>query len=120
MVQYAALDVLDKDTAIHVLDEHGRLVWKGKRASEPEVLATALQCNKTDARDAETLAQLVRTGWYREARVKGWAAHAVRPLVNARSQLVGISTDLSNQRSGACSRPLGCPPSGLMRALSTC
>jgi transposase len=49
-----------------------------------------LQRNKTDARDAETLAQLVRTGWYREARVKGWAAHAVRHLVNARAQLVGV------------------------------
>jgi hypothetical protein len=31
MVQYAALDVSDKDAAIHVLDEHGQLVWKGKR-----------------------------------------------------------------------------------------
>ncbi len=59
--------------------------------------ATALQRNKTDARDAETLAQLVRTGWYREARVKGWDAHAMRHLVGARAQLVGISTDLSNQ-----------------------
>ncbi len=49
------------------------------------------------AHDAETLAQLVRTGWYREARVKGWAAHATRRLVGARSQLVGISIDLSNQ-----------------------
>src|SRR5919202_3494240 len=62
--------------------------------------ATALQRNKTDARDAETLAQLVRTGWYREARVKGWAAHAVRHLVGARAQLVGISTDLSDQLRG--------------------
>lgn len=59
--------------------------------------ATALQRNKTDARDAETLAQLVRTGWCREARVKGCVAHAVRHLVNARAQLVGISVDLSNQ-----------------------
>jgi transposase len=59
--------------------------------------ATALQRNKTDARDAETLAQLVRTGWYREARVKGWAAHAVRHLIGARAQLVGMATDLSNQ-----------------------
>ena len=74
---------------------------------------------QTDARDAETLAQLVRMGWYREARVKSWAAHAMRHLVGARAQLVGISIDLSNQiRSvlkpsacaraggpGACSRP---------------
>jgi transposase len=56
-----------------------------------------LQRNKTDARDAETLAQLVRTGWYREARVKGWAVHAMRHLIGARAQLVGMATDLSNQ-----------------------
>jgi transposase len=143
MAHYAAFDVSDRETAIHVLDEHGKPVWRGKRPSEPEALAaalrrhapglvrvgletgrlapwlyhslkglgvpvvcldarharaaTALQRNKTDARDAETLAQLVRTGWYREARVKGWAAHAVRHLVGARAQLVGVSTDLSNQ-----------------------
>jgi transposase len=143
MVHYAAFDVSDKETAIHVLDGQGKLVWKGKRPSEPEALAaalqrhapelervgletgqlapwlyhalkalgvpvvcldarharaaTALQRNKTDARDAETLAQLVRMGWYREARVKSWAAHAMRHLVGARAQLVGISIDLSNQ-----------------------
>ena len=108
MAHYAAFDVSDKETAIHVLDEHGKLIWKGKRPSEPAALAaalrrhapelvrvgletgrlapwlfhslksfgvpvvcldarharaaTALQRNKTDARDAETLAQLVRTG----------------------------------------------------------
>lgn len=143
MAQYAGLDVSNEETAIHILDESGRTVWRGKRASDPEALATilrrhapelqkvgletgpltpwlyhtlkaqgfpivcldarharaatALQRNKTDERDAETLAQLVRTGWYKEARVKGWAAHLVRSLVTARSQLVGISTDLSNQ-----------------------
>jgi transposase len=59
--------------------------------------ATALQRNKTDAHDAETLAQLVRTGWYREARVKGRAAHLIRRLVGARAQMVGISLELSNQ-----------------------
>jgi transposase len=143
MAHHAAFDVSGRETAIHVLIEHGKPVWRGKRPSEPEALAaalrrhdaelvrvgpetgrlapwlyrslkdlrlpivcldarharaaTALQRNKTDARDAETLAQLVRTGWYREARVKGWAAHAVRHLVGARAQPVGISTDLSNQ-----------------------
>ena len=50
MAHYAAFDVSDKDTAIHVLDEHGRLVWKGKRASEPEVLATALRRHAPELR----------------------------------------------------------------------
>ena len=127
MAHYAVFDVSDKETAVHVLEGQGKLVWKGKRPSEPEALATALrryapelervgletgqlapwlyhslkalgvpvvcldarharaatalQRNKTDARDAETLAQLVRMGWYREARVKSWAAHAIRHLV---------------------------------------
>jgi transposase len=139
----AALDVSNQETAIHVVDDAGRTVWRGKRASDPEALATALrrhapelervgletgfltpwlyhslkaaglpvvclearharaattlQRNKTDAKDAETLAQLVRTGWYREARVKSFAAHAVRHLVGARAQLKGVSVDLSNQ-----------------------
>ena len=39
----------------------------------------------------------MRTGWYREARVKSFAAHAVRHLVGARAQLKGVSAVLSNQ-----------------------
>lgn len=143
MPQYAALDVSNEETAIHVIDETEATVWRGKRASDPDVLtttlrrhapdlvrvgletgpltpwlyhtckalglpivcldarhalaATALQRNKTDARDAQTLAQLVRMGWYREARVKSYAAHAVRHFVGARAQLMGIVVDLSNQ-----------------------
>ena len=143
MPHYAALDVSNDETAIHIVDETGRAVWRGKRASDPEALAaalrrhapdlervgletgpltpwlyhtlkqlglpvvcldarharaaTALQRNKTDARDAETLAQLVRTGWYREARVKSFSAHAMRHWVGARAQLMGVAIDLSNQ-----------------------
>src|SRR5688500_11515648 len=143
MPHYAALDVSNYQTALHVVAEAGHTVWRGKRASDPEALAaalrrhapelvrvgletgfltpwlyhglraaglpvvclearharaaTTLQRNKTDANDAETLAQLVRTGWYREARVKSFTAHAVRHLVGARAQLKGMSVDLSNQ-----------------------
>jgi transposase len=43
MAHYAAFDVSDKETAIHVLDGQGKLVWKGKRPSEPEALVTALR-----------------------------------------------------------------------------
>ena len=84
------------------------VVWLEARHARA---ATVLQRNKTDAngaetlaprpwrRDpgAETLAQLVRTGWYREARVKSFAAHATRHLVGARAQPMGVSVALSNQ-----------------------
>src|SRR3954451_3449710 len=43
MPHYAALDVSNAETAIHVLDETGRTVWRGKRPSDPEALATALR-----------------------------------------------------------------------------
>jgi hypothetical protein len=41
MPHYAALDVSNDQTAIHVVDEAGRTVWRGKRASDPEALAAA-------------------------------------------------------------------------------
>src|SRR5688572_22325567 len=43
MPHYAALDVSNDQTAIHVVDEAGRPVWRGKRASDPEALAAALR-----------------------------------------------------------------------------
>ena len=36
-------------------------------------------------------------GWYREARIKSYAAHAVRHLVCARAQLMGVAVQPSNQ-----------------------
>jgi len=30
MAHYVGLDVSDRDAAIHVIDEGGRLVWRGK------------------------------------------------------------------------------------------
>src|SRR3954467_7553127 len=47
--------------------------------------------------DAEGLAHLVRSGWYREVRVKSREAMLARSLLGARTQLLGIVTDLSNQ-----------------------
>ena len=50
--------------------------------------ALSLQINKTDANDAFGLAQVVRTGWYREVAVKSMDAHTLRMLLVARSRLV--------------------------------
>jgi transposase len=59
--------------------------------------ALNMKINKTDDNDAEGLAQLVRSGWYREVRVKSRDAMLERSLLGARTQLLGIVTDLSNQ-----------------------
>ena len=62
----------------------------------------ALSCrvNKTDANDAEGLAQLLRTGFFRQVRVKSEATMLVRTLLSARRQLVRTGLDLANQIRG--------------------
>jgi transposase len=59
--------------------------------------ALKLQLNKSDANDARGLAQIVRTGWYREVAVKGLDGQLVRALITARAQLVAQRVDLGNQ-----------------------
>src|SRR5918994_1959642 len=59
-----------------------------------------MKINKTDDNNAEGLAHLVRSGWYREVRVKSREAMLARSLLGARTQLLGIVTDLSNQIRG--------------------
>jgi transposase len=56
--------------------------------------------NKTDANDADGLAQLAEVGFYREVRVKGYDSMLARTLVAARTRLVRITTELSNQIRG--------------------
>ena len=62
--------------------------------------ALSMQVNKTDANDAEGLAQIVRTGWYREVKVKSMDSHLIRSLIIARSQLVGMKVQIMNQLRG--------------------
>ncbi|MFL5251419.1 MAG: hypothetical protein ACJ8AI_00710, partial [Rhodopila sp.] len=46
--------------------------------------ALALQLNKSDRNDARGLAQIVRTGWYREVVVKSVDSHLVCSLLTTR------------------------------------
>jgi transposase len=62
--------------------------------------ALKVQMNKTDQNDAEGLAQIMRTGWYRSVQVKSLDAHRTRALLGARAQLVGMTTRLSNHIRG--------------------
>ncbi len=62
--------------------------------------ALSLQINKTDANDAFGLAQIVRTGWYREVAVKSMDAHTLKMLLVARSQLVSQRQKTANTIRG--------------------
>jgi transposase len=59
-----------------------------------------MAANKTDANDADGLAHLAEVGFYREVRVKGFDSMLARTLVAARTKLVRIATELSNQVRG--------------------
>jgi transposase len=63
-------------------------------------VALQMRLNKTDENDAEGLAQIMRTGWFRAVHVKSLDAHRARALLGARAQLVGMTTQLSNMIRG--------------------
>jgi transposase len=62
--------------------------------------ALDLAPNKTDANDADGLAQLAEIGYFKEVRVKGFDSMLTRTLVAARTRLVRVTVDLSNQIRG--------------------
>jgi transposase len=146
MPHFVGLDVSQRTTAICVVDEKGRRVWRGICTTDPEAIwgrilrhagadattgvetgsmtpwlvhglrgaglnvecldarqvkaALQMRLNKTDQNDAEGLAQVMRTGWYRPVHVKSLDAHRARALLGARAQLVGMTTRLSNMIRG--------------------
>ena len=62
--------------------------------------ALRVQINKTDANDAHGLAQVVRTGWFREIAVKSMDAQSLRLLLVARAQLVSQRQAIANTLRG--------------------
>lgn len=62
--------------------------------------ALSMMPNKTDRHDAAGLAQIVRTGWYKEVRIKSHEAYVVRALLAARHTLVGIRGRIENEIRG--------------------
>ncbi len=158
MTSYIGLDVSQKMTAICVVDDVGRRLWRGQCPSVPEQIyravrrhggddarigietgamtpwlvhelrnlglevvcldarharaALKMQINKTDQNDAEGLAQIVRTGWYRSVHVKSLDSHRARAILGARVQLVGMRTRLSNYIRGAL-KTFGLLPGGM-------
>ena len=56
--------------------------------------------NKTDRNDAAGLAQIVRTGWFKQVQIKTRASYEVRSLLTARDALVHIRVKLENEIRG--------------------
>jgi transposase len=62
------------------------------------VLSTRV--NKSDVHDAEGLAQLARTGWYKRVHMKAGATHIDRAALKVRQQLVTARNAFANQLRG--------------------
>ncbi|OIQ24269.1 MAG: IS110 family transposase, partial [Alphaproteobacteria bacterium MedPE-SWcel] len=56
--------------------------------------------NKSDAADAEGLAQLARTGWFTPVHIRSEEADRLRSLVGARERLVRLRKDLEGHIRG--------------------
>ncbi|PHR20288.1 MAG: IS110 family transposase [Sphingopyxis sp.] len=56
--------------------------------------------NKTDANDADGLAQLAEIGYFKAVRVKGFDSMLTRTLITVRTRLVRMTVELSNQIRG--------------------
>lgn len=61
----------------------------------------SMKRNKNDRNDARGLADLVRMGWYREARVRSLDAQLMRSLLLSRQQLLQSRRAIENQIRGA-------------------
>jgi transposase len=104
----ALLGTLAPAARVVVLETGGQSSWLCRELEAAGIAAVivdarrakaALSCrlNKTDANDAEGLAQLARTGWYREVAAKRPETQRARSLLLARQQLVKQRRDLENQ-----------------------
>lgn len=62
--------------------------------------ALKMMPNKTDRADVAGLAQIVRTGWYREVSIKSHESYLIRALLASRDVLVGVRVRIENQIRG--------------------
>lgn len=146
MAEYVGLDVSKEATAFCVKDAEGKILARGKVATDPPALfemlkahclyperivmetgtlsgwlarelaglgivvevidarqanaVMRLQHNKTDANDAELLAEIARTGFCRAVAVKSETAQKRRILLKARAHLVRQRRDTENPIRG--------------------
>jgi transposase len=62
--------------------------------------ALSARVNKSDANDAESLAQLARTGWFKAVHMKAEGTHVDRAALKIREQLVSSRNAMTSQLRG--------------------
>jgi transposase len=62
--------------------------------------ALSARINKSDVNDAESLAQLCRTGWFKAVHMKAGATHIDRAALKIQEQLVTSRNAMANQLRG--------------------
>jgi transposase len=62
--------------------------------------ALKMRSNKTDRNDAAGLAQIVRTGWFKQVRIKGRESYEIRALLTGREVLVRTRVKIENEIRG--------------------
>ncbi|WOE74793.1 IS110 family transposase [Alterisphingorhabdus coralli] len=62
--------------------------------------ALSARVNKSDVHDAEALAHLARTGWFKQVHIKQEGSHIDRAALKIRGQLVSSRNALANQLRG--------------------
>lgn len=62
--------------------------------------ALSVRVNKSDEHDAEGLAQLARTGWFKAVHIKDSATHLDRAQLKVREQLIRARLAMGNQLRG--------------------
>jgi transposase len=62
--------------------------------------ALSARVNKSDVNDAESLAQLSRTGWFKAVHMKAGATHIDRAALKIRAQLMTSRNAFANQLRG--------------------
>lgn len=62
--------------------------------------ALSARVNKSDVNDAESLAQLCRTGWFKAVHMKAGATHIDRAALKIRAQMITSRNAMANQLRG--------------------
>src|ERR1051326_8539232 len=112
MSTFAALDVSQETTAVCVVDDAGPMaVWLWNELHDRGLpiicidarhanAALKVRPNKTDRNNAAGLAQIIRTGWFNQVRIKSRISYELRSLLAAREVLVRSRVKLENEIRG--------------------